>query len=228
MNRKMFSIAALMIVAITLLSLSSCGNKSELVAIGIQPGVETFGASDIPVSDNAGSSVQLRALGSYIHPPVTHDITAQVTWASNTPDIATVNSAGLLTAAGIACGSALISATVTTNNSAGGISSSGAIVTGYMTASVVCFTGNGSGPTLSVTFPSSGTGTVTSSPPGLSCTTAANPCIGTFTSGTPVTVTAAPNGTFGGWGGCDSVDGTGLICTINSLTSDRSLTATFN
>lgn len=228
MNRKMFSIAALMIVAMTLLSVSSCGNKSELVAIGIQPGVETFGASDIPVSDDGGSSVQLRALGSYIHPPVTHDITNQVTWASNTPDIATVNSTGLLTAAGIACGSALISATVTTNNSAGGISSSGAIVTGYMTANVVCFTGNSSGATLSVTFPGPGTGTVTSSPAGLGCTTAANPCIGIFASGTPVMVTAAPNGTFGGWGGCDSVDGTGLICTINSLTSDRSLTATFN
>ena len=227
MNRKMFSVAALLIAGLSLLSISSCGNKSQLVSIGIQPGVETFGASSIPVSDNAGSSVQLRALGTYIHPPVTHDITNQVTWASNTPDIATVNSTGLLTATGVACGGALISATVTTNSSSGGISSTGAIVTGYMTANVVCFTGTSSGPTLSVTFLGTGTGTVTSSPAGLSCTSAANPCIGTFTSGTPVMVTAAPNGTFGGWGGCDSVDGTGLVCTVN-MTGDRSLTATFN
>ena len=32
--------------------------------------------------------MQLRALGTYIHPPVTKDITNQVTWESNTtPDV---------------------------------------------------------------------------------------------------------------------------------------------
>jgi hypothetical protein len=121
--------------------LSSCGHDQQLVSISIDPATQTFGAANIPVSADAGLNVQLRALGSYIHPPVTKDITNQVIWASNTPQMVTVNSTGVLTATGLACGNALVSATVKTNSSAGGLSSSGAIVTGSMTANVVCFTG---------------------------------------------------------------------------------------
>ena len=126
-------------VVLCVSGLTSCAHDQQLTAITIQPATETFGASNIPVSANAGATVQLRAIGSYIHPPVTKDITNQVVWNSNTPDIATVDPAsGLLTAAGLACGNALISATATTNKSIGNISSSGAIVTGSMTATVVC------------------------------------------------------------------------------------------
>jgi hypothetical protein len=231
MNRKWFSIAALVLVlaAISLLSVSGCGGKRELVAISIQPPVETFGASNIPVIDDAGLNVQLRALGSYVHPPVTNDITNQVTWASNTPDMATVSSTGLLTATGLACGSTLISATVTTNSSAGGLSSSGAIVTAYMTANVVCSTGGGggSGPILALTFAGNGVGTVSSSPQGLNCASTNGPCSQSFASGTSVTLTATPVGTsvFGGWtGGCV---GSTSTCTI-VLQSDTAVTATFN
>jgi hypothetical protein len=224
----MFSIAALMIAGLSLLSISSCGNKSELVSIQILPGVETFGAPNIPVSDNAGSSVQLRALGSYIHPPVTHDITNQVTWASNTPDIATVDSTGLLTATGVACGNALISATVATNNSSGGISSNGAIVTSNMTANVVCFTGTSGGGASLLTaqiVSNPGTGSVTFSPSGINCVAT---CSESFATGTAVNVTATPNvgSTFGGWSGCDSVSG--QTCIINSLNADTTVAVTFN
>lgn len=125
-----------------LAGLTSCAHEQQLTSITVQPATETFGASNIPVSANAGSSVQLRAIGNYIHPPVSKDISTQVVWSSNTPELMTVDSAtGLITATGLACGDALISATVTTNKSIGGVSSSGAIVTGSMTASVVCFTG---------------------------------------------------------------------------------------
>lgn len=116
----------------------SCGHDQQLVGISIEPSTETFGAATIPVNEDAGLNVQLRALGSYIHPPVTKDITAQVTWATDTPQMVTVNSTGVLTATGLACGNAIVSATVKTNSSAGGLSSSGAIVTGSMTANVVC------------------------------------------------------------------------------------------
>jgi len=54
------------------------------------------------VIDNAGAGVQLRALGSYIHPPVTKDITNKVTWASNDTRMFSVSSTGLLTATGFA------------------------------------------------------------------------------------------------------------------------------
>jgi len=39
-----------------------------------------------------------------IHPPVTKDITNQVTWNSNTPDMVTVSSTGLITDTGFSCG----------------------------------------------------------------------------------------------------------------------------
>jgi Bacterial Ig-like domain (group 2) len=125
-----------------LISLISCGHEQQLVSISIQPQTETFGASNIPVSANTGATVQLRAIGNYIHPPVSKDITNQVVWSSNTPQMVTVDAAtGLITVTGQACGDTLISATVTTNHSIGNVSSTGALVTGNMTASVVCFTG---------------------------------------------------------------------------------------
>ena len=233
MIRKWFGVSALVVVASAFLSLSSCGREQQLVSIQVQPTSETFGASDVQVFLDAGLQVQLRALGTFIHPPVTKDITSQVVWASNTPQMMTVDANGLVTVTGGSCGSTLISATVTSNKSSGGISSSGALVTGYMTGNVVCFTGTsggggGSGPSLTVNFQGTGSGSVTSNPAGLSCATGTACSSNSFPSGSNVSITAAPNGTFGGWAGCDSVDGTGLICTVNNLTALRSVTATFN
>jgi len=98
MYGKLLGIAVLVASATLLLSVSSCGHGQQLVSIGIQPAIETFGAANIPVIDNAGAAVQLRALGTYIHPPVTKDITNQVTWASNDTQMFTVSSTGLYTA----------------------------------------------------------------------------------------------------------------------------------
>ena len=53
----------------------SCARDQELTSIGVVPDHEIFGAPNIPVFANAGATVQLRALGHYIHPPVTKDIT---------------------------------------------------------------------------------------------------------------------------------------------------------
>jgi len=130
----------LILACSSVLIVPSCGHDQQLVSIDIQPTTETFGDASIPVSSDAGLQAQLKALGTYIHPPVTKDITSQVTWSSNAPQLITVDANGMLTVTGVACGSALITATVQTNSSAGNISSSGAIVTGSMTASVVCFT----------------------------------------------------------------------------------------
>jgi len=226
MGRKWFLVCA---VSAVLLYVPGCGRDQELTSIAIQPTTETFGAANIPVIDNAGAQVQLRAIGSYIHPPVTKDITDQVTWASNTPQMVTVDSTGMITATGNVCGGTLVSATVKTNSSAGGIKSSGSIVTGYMTANVVCFTGTGSGSggtsTLSVAFVGTGSGTVTSSPTGLSC---AGNCTASFASGSTVTLTATPGGTsaFGQWVGCDSM--VGPTCTVQNLQGARSVAVTFN
>lgn len=231
MIRKWLILTVLVAIAAVILNLSSCGRDQQLVSIQVQPSTETFGDSNTPVIDDAGLQVQLRALGTYIHPPVTKDITSQVAWTSNTPQMMTVNSSGLLTVTGFSCGATLVSATVTTNTSAGGISSSGAVVTGFMTGSVTCFTstggGGGSSPVLTLTFLGNGSGTVTSSPAGLSCASP-SPCVAQFNTGTAVTLTASPSGTsqFGTWVGCDS-PGTTNPCTV-TMTSNRTVTVTFN
>jgi len=229
MNAKFLGLVALVATASLLLSVASCGRDQRLVSIAIQPAVETVGSSNIPVMQNQGFQVQLRALGSYIHPPVTKDITSEVTWASNTPQMFTVDSSGLLTATGLACGGTLVSATVNTNTSAGGINSTGAIVTGYMTASVVCFTGSGGGNNtnaLTLTFSGSGAGTVTSNPSGLSGTSP-GPFVGAFTVGSTVQLTATGiNGSnFVSWVGCDT-PGTTNPCSV-TMTGNRTVTVTF-
>lgn len=234
MNRKWlgkwFGIFGLVAVGALLFNLSSCARSQQLVSITIEPGAETFGASNIPVNEDAGLNVQLRALGNYIHPPVTKDITDQVTWASNTPTMVSVTSTGLIAATGEACGGSIISATVQTNSDADNRSSSGAIVTGQMTANVICFTstGTGSGPTLTLTFAGTGAGTVSSSPSGINCPSTQGTCSFTFQTGTTVTLTATAFGTFGGWspGSCDSA--IGETCTIDDLTNNLTVTATFN
>jgi hypothetical protein len=231
MNGKWWSIVVLVALAALLLGVDSCGHSQQLVSIQIQPTVETFGSSTTPLIDNAGGQVQLRALGTYIHPPVTKDITSEVTWSSNTPQMFTVSSSGLLTATGESCGGTLISATVTTNSSSGGLSSSGAVVTGYMTANVVCFTSTGSGgagsPVLTVTFGGNGSGSVTDSAQAITCATP-TPCAFLVTSGTALTLTATPAGAsvFGSWAGCDSANNINP-CTL-TLTGNRTVTATFN
>jgi hypothetical protein len=157
------------------------------------------------------------AVGNYLYPPGTKDLTNAVTWTSNTPQMVTVNSTGLLTVTGDTCGSALVTATTAANGSG-----ANAVVIGSMTANVTCFTGTG--PTLTVQFaPAPGTGTVTSSPTGLSCN--GNPCAATFVSGTTVVLTATPTTVFVGWSGCDITSG--QACTIVSLTENRTVTVTF-
>ena len=164
----------------------------------------------------------------YLHPPpVTKDITNLVTWASNDVQMFSVNFTGMLTATGEACGGALVSATVTTNSSTGGLSSSGVVVTGFMTANVVCLRRleGASTEVLTLTFAGNGSGTVTSSPPGLICSSA---CLGQSANGTPVTLTAAGTGLsqFGSWFGCDTPGSTNP-CEV-TLTANRTVTVTFN
>jgi hypothetical protein len=231
MKGKWLTITALAVLAAGMLAEGSCGRSQQLVGIQIQPNSETIGATNIPVIADAGYHVQLTALGSYIHPPVTKDITDQVTWASSDQQMFSINSTGVLTATGNACGATLISAALTTNTSQGGISSSGAVVTGYMTANVTCFTNSGGGsgdPALTLTFLGNGSGTVLSSPPGFSCTNP-GPCVSqAFVAGTTLTLTANPNSgsTFGGWSQCPGTISTN-VCSF-TLGTSVTVNVTFN
>lgn len=77
---------------------------------------------------------------------------------------------------------------------------------------------------LSVT--KQGSGTVGSAPTGVSCAATATSCSGSFTSGTAVTLTAAPSSgyTFSGWSGACA--GTALTCAVN-MTAAQNVTANF-
>ena len=88
-------------------------------------------------------------------------------------------------------------------------------VTATFTSSVVRYT-------LTVTKAGTGSGTVTSSPAGISC---GSTCSFPFTSGTSVTLTATPatGSTFTGWSGACTGTGT---CTL-SMKANRAVTATF-
>ncbi len=84
--------------------------------------------------------------------------------------------------------------------------------------------GGGGNHTLTVTVTGSGSGAVTSSPPGISCTSGT--CSASFPEGTLVTLTALGSGasTFGGWGvACGGTGG----CTV-AMGVDMSVTATFD
>lgn len=209
----------------------SCARDQQLVSITIQPDTQTFGASNIPVPADAGLSVQLRALGHYVHPPVTKDITGQVVWTTDDVQgqMVTVSPGGVLAAVGGACGNSLVFATVNTNYSSGNRPSKGAVVTGQMTANVVCFTGsNGNTALLSILITPAGDGTVSVSAPGQSTVTCTQNCTLAFPIGTgPITLTAAPNSSFSfvGYSNCQLQ--TGLQCTINSLNVDTTVTASF-
>jgi len=78
--------------------------------------------------------------------------------------------------------------------------------------------------TLTISESGSGSGTVTSQPPGISCGTT---CSASFPQGTVVTLTANadPGSNFTFWNGCSSVNGS--ICEVN-MTADKAITATFS
>jgi uncharacterized repeat protein (TIGR02543 family) len=81
-----------------------------------------------------------------------------------------------------------------------------------------------SGPVLSVTLSGTGSGTVSSSPAGINCP---GTCSASYTSGTPVTLTAVANAgsAFTSWSGCDSTSGN--TCNV-TMTASKSVTATFS
>jgi hypothetical protein len=213
MSRKWFSIAALIAAATFFFSLSSCGFNQHLVSISIAPSGATFGAVDPALF------VDFTALGTYEHPPSNKDITSLVTWHSDTPQVAAVTSDGVVSPSQ-GCGTANVYATF--YDSPNQVTSNYAFITVDGPASLGC-PQSGALSNLSVTI-TTGTGTVTSAPAGITCGTV---CAAQFTTGTTVELTATPTSpsTSVTWGNCDSF--TGTVCTV-LLQADRVVSAAFN
>ena len=197
MKRKYFGLAVgALLIAGTVLSLPSCGHDQKLQSITISPAAVTY------QSPQSVSAV-LKAYGTYIHPPATKDISAEVTWATDVPDmlVLTPLTDGEQVGPNGACGIADVSATAPE-----GTGGAGNIVVGYATMTI-----DGSQPTcpgasstdgeVVVTPAGTGIGTVVSSPTGITCPGTA--CGALFTPGTvTLTATAGASSTFGGWQQC--------------------------
>ena len=215
MIRKWFGVTVLVVGAGSLLSLSSCAHNTHLASINIIPGNGTFAAVD------PSAFFQYRAYGTYIHPPKTVDITNQVTWQSDNPQVAQVTAAGVVSP-NTNCGVAQIYATM--HDSPNDIVSNEVSITVDGPASLGCPQGAVTA-TLALNVTAGiNDGTIVSNPGGVICPFA---CAATFPLGTAVTLSATPNPgkSFIGWGGCDSQ--AGLTCNV-TMSTDRTVTASFN
>ena len=102
---------------LAVLALPGCGFRRQLVSITVIPDTVTI--------VGPGVNVQFKAVGNYIHPPDSRDITSSVAWQSAAPQAVSITAAGLATS-GTTCGTTI---TITaTGHSDPHDSSSGVIV----------------------------------------------------------------------------------------------------
>ena len=123
MARTLSVVTLIMLVAI---GHEACGFKRKLVSITIIPDNVTLGSP--------GLSVQFKAVGNYIHPPDSHDITNSVKWESAAPQVVSIDQTGLATA-GDACGTNI---TITATSFSDPENNSGSLVIGQATVNVTC------------------------------------------------------------------------------------------
>jgi uncharacterized repeat protein (TIGR02543 family) len=217
------ALSALVMVG-AVLSLPSCGNQKKLVSLQVQPGLATYPSPD-------SSSVDFSAIGTFIHPPSTQNLTTTVTWSTDVPELLTLNVggvAGAVAPSGAGCGIADIIATAKE-----GTGGSANIVIGRATVTVqditnpLCPGGSASQAVVTVTLnPPTGSGSVTSVPTGITCPGTA--CGALFTVGNTIALLATPASghTFVGWtGACTTTANT---CSILVPTGGTNATATFN
>jgi hypothetical protein len=103
-KRSYIGLALGALVAVgAVLSLSSCGFKKQLVLITVNPSTASI--------TGAGVIVDFQALGTYIHPPETVNITESVVWASTAPQIISIVSNTGVATSGTSCGTVTITAT---------------------------------------------------------------------------------------------------------------------
>jgi hypothetical protein len=216
-NWKWLSVAGLFVTASVLLGLSSCAHDQQLVAMTIQPTTFTFLIPD------PAFTTQFKAIGTFIHPPATKDITDIVNWESSTTRIVTVSSTGVVAPAGTGCGVTQITASANHGTGPGGNTVfASSTVTIDDPATPGC-PGFGTNATLTVVV--TGSGTVISAPAGIMCTSTS--CSTTFPQGSTIVLTETPSAgaAFISWGpGCSP---SGNQCTL-TLNNNVTIDATFN
>jgi hypothetical protein len=216
MNRGWLRYMSSVAVLLAAMNFLSCGNKLKLVSIAVHPTSFTF------LTPDPTGKVDFTALGTYMHPPDTRDISSRVTWKTDSPNFVQFNGSEV-SQTGTGCGVGTVSAS---------LNDGGNLIIGYATVTVddptnpLCPGGNTTQAIVGVTPGGPGTGTVSSVPAGIACPTT---CGAQFTVGDTILLTATPTGTstFGGWGtGCTTVSGN--MCSITVPTGSTNVTATFN
>ena len=215
MKQRWLQIVSGLVVALAAMNWLSCGRAHRLVSIEIQPVAGfTF------LNPDPASQVVFTAVGTYIHPPETKDITSKVTWKTDIPQLLTVNGNVVSPIGG--CGIADVYASM--NNNGDFISNSAPVTVDDPTRKE-CPGGSTAQGVVTVSILPSGGGTVTSVPPGITCP---GTCGAQFTVGNPVALLATPNTghTFSAWsGGCTSTTAT---CSLTLPTGTTNAIATFN
>lgn len=198
------------------LSLPSCGHDQKLVSLQIMPQTFTFLTPDTTARE------QFTAIGTYIHPPATKDITNQANWTIDFAGVVDMNSQGLASPHGNGgCGGVDVTATVPE-----GTGGSSNIVVAVATAIVddpsnILCPGGGKFGTLAVGV--FGGGTVTSLPAGISCTATGGTCVATYSVGASVLLTAS---SIPVWQNCPSAVGT-TTCVVTIPTGGTAVSASF-
>jgi hypothetical protein len=132
---KCWSVLFLVAGGVSLLSLSSCARDQKLVSIAVQP-------SQGFVFEGYGAQGQFTALGTYIHPPETKDITSRVVWSLNIANFGTLTQTGQITyTRSDGCGSGQVTATFYSdpgNHSAGYVVLGTSSVKGAMDGTSTC------------------------------------------------------------------------------------------
>jgi hypothetical protein len=117
MKHKRISSVVAVLTLLAVVSVAGCGFKRKLVSITVIPDGATLGGP--------GLTIQFKAIGSYIHPPDSRDITDSVTWESAAPEVVDIDQTGLATS-GLDCGTNI---TITaTGHSDPGDQSSGLVI----------------------------------------------------------------------------------------------------
>jgi hypothetical protein len=170
MKRNYVGLALAALVALgASLSLPSCGHSQKLVSIAVTPTT-----ANCPSPESL--PVDFTAAGTYIHPPGTKDITAQVTWTTDVTELLTFAYMGPSVGEAVSpangnCGIAAVwaSAPEGTGGGANIVISAPSTVTVNNTGNPLCPGGSDIAGELVLTPAGTGAGTVTSSPSGISC-----------------------------------------------------------
>jgi hypothetical protein len=216
MRRSYIGLALGALVAVgAMLSLPSCGHDQKLVGITIQPQTFTF------LTPDTSAQEQFTALGTYIHPPATVDITKQATWTVDFSDVVTMNQ-GLVSPFGQGgCGGVDITATAPE-----GTGGAGNVVAGYATvvvddpSNVLC---PGGGKLASLAVGVVGSGSVISTPAAINCTATGGTCVSIYDVGASVLLTASATTVV--WANCPG--SSEATCVVTIPTGGTAVSATF-